>query len=90
MQPSLSDLKIIIYGFGITGKWLSDNINCDFIIDTDSKKWGNVYNNKKMLKLVILFVFIGITYGIPIHFPSISEEITFSRVSFILLPILLL
>ena len=54
MQPSLSDLKIIIYGFGITGKWLSDNINCDFIIDTDSKKWGNVYNNKKVVSPSVL------------------------------------
>ena len=54
MQPSLVDSKIIIYGFGITGKWLSDNINCDFIIDTDSKKWGDTYNNKKVMSPSIL------------------------------------
>jgi len=32
-----------------------------------------------MLKLVLLFMILGITYGIPIHFPSISKPIINSQ-----------
>ena len=37
---------IFIYGFGLTGKWLSDNIDkkVSAFIDTDRKKRGRRYN----------------------------------------------
>ena len=45
---NLSGKKIIIYGFGITGKWLSTIINCEFIVDTDIKKWNNTFQGNKV------------------------------------------
>jgi len=38
--------KIVIYGFGITGKWLSGIVDAEYIVDTDSKKWGEKINGK--------------------------------------------
>jgi organic radical activating enzyme len=54
MYQFTPESKIIIYGFGITGKWLSDNLSCEFIIDTDSKKWGAKYNNKEVMSPSVL------------------------------------
>lgn len=42
---NIKDKKIIIYGFGIAGKWLSSNINSEFIIDTDAKKVGKKFGH---------------------------------------------
>jgi len=42
---NIANKKVIIYGFGITGKWLSSNIKCDYFVDTDIKKCGNTFNN---------------------------------------------
>jgi hypothetical protein len=39
----LNDKNIIVYGFGITGKWLSSEIKAKFIVDTDIKKWGDTF-----------------------------------------------
>lgn len=38
--------SVFIYGFGIAGKWLSENINGNFkgFIDTDTKKMGREFN----------------------------------------------
>lgn len=41
---SLNDKELYIYGYGVTGKWLSDNLNVKNFIDTDNKKWGDIYN----------------------------------------------
>lgn len=46
---TIKNKKIIIYGFGITGKWLSSNLKSEFIVDTDSKKWGNVFNGNMVV-----------------------------------------
>ena len=37
--------KVLIYGFGLAGKWLSDNIRADIIgfVDTDYKKVGKFH-----------------------------------------------
>jgi len=40
----LKDKELYIYGYGVSGKWLSDNLNVKNFIDTDNKKWGNIYN----------------------------------------------
>lgn len=44
----LQNKKIIIYGYGITGKWLSRLVDCEVIIDTDLKKWGSSLNGLKV------------------------------------------
>ena len=38
---------IYIYGFGIAGRWLSDNLSkkINNFIDTDENKSGRAYNN---------------------------------------------
>ena len=41
---TIRNKKLIIYGFGITGKWLSSNLKTEFIVDTDAKKWGNIFD----------------------------------------------
>ena len=39
------NLGIIIYGFGIAGRWASDRLkNVIGFLDTDRKKWGKQYN----------------------------------------------
>ena len=45
--------NIYIYGFGITGKWLSDNLRKKIkgFIDTDEKKRGFHYNSIKVLSV---------------------------------------
>lgn len=45
--------KVLIYGFGLAGKWLSDNISADIIgfVDTDYKKVGKFYNGHKVLSV---------------------------------------
>jgi organic radical activating enzyme len=40
----LKNKELYIYGYGVTGRWLSDNLNVKNFIDTDNKKWGNIYN----------------------------------------------
>ena len=40
----LNGKKVIIYGFGVTGKWLSGNIESAGFVDTDNKKWGENFN----------------------------------------------
>ena len=40
----LRNKEIYIYGYGVTGKWLSDILIVKNFIDTDNKKWGNIYN----------------------------------------------
>ena len=39
---------LYIYGFGLSGKWLSDNVDKSVtaIIETDKKKEGEKYNNR--------------------------------------------
>ncbi|NDC83915.1 hypothetical protein EB093_09720, partial [bacterium] len=40
----LASSSVIIYGFGISGRWACDNFhNVVGIVDTDSKKWGLKY-----------------------------------------------
>ena len=41
----LNGKSVYIYGYGVTGKWLSDNLNALNFIDTDNKKWAQVYNS---------------------------------------------
>lgn len=41
---TLSEKNIIIYGFGVTGKWLSSQLKAKFIVDTDIKKWGDTFD----------------------------------------------
>lgn len=36
--------RVAVYGFGVTGKWCSKAFGADCIIDTDSKKWGQVFD----------------------------------------------
>jgi len=36
--------NVIVYGFGITGKWLSSDLKAKFIVDTDIKKWGDTFD----------------------------------------------
>lgn len=36
--------KYIVYGFGIVGRYVANNLNVAFIIDTDIKKVGSSYN----------------------------------------------
>jgi organic radical activating enzyme len=36
--------NVVLYGFGITGKWLSSITKTKFIVDTDIKKWGDSFN----------------------------------------------
>lgn len=45
--------KVLIYGFGLAGKWLSDNISADIIgfVDTDYKKVGKFHNDHKVLSI---------------------------------------
>lgn len=45
--------KVLIYGFGLAGKWLSDNISADIIgfVDTDYKKVGKSHNGHKVLSI---------------------------------------
>ena len=40
----LQNKNLYIYGYGVTGRWLSDNLIVKKFIDTDNKKWGSVYN----------------------------------------------
>lgn len=40
----LKNKELYIYGYGVTGKWLADNLKVKNFIDTDNKKWGNRYN----------------------------------------------
>jgi hypothetical protein len=40
----IANKNIVIYGFGITGKWLSTIFEGKFFIDTDIKKWGDSFN----------------------------------------------
>lgn len=39
----LFDKNPIIYGFGLTGKWISSELGAEYIVDTDIKKWGNSF-----------------------------------------------
>lgn len=41
---ALNGKNIIVYGFGITGKWLSSELKAKFIVDTDIKKWGDNFD----------------------------------------------
>ena len=45
--------EFFIYGFGLAGKWLSDNIDkkVTAFIDTDQKKTGRSYNGIKVLSV---------------------------------------
>lgn len=45
--------NIYIYGFGLTGKWLSENLNkkVEAFIDTDEKKSGFQHNSVKVLSV---------------------------------------
>ena len=45
--------NIYIYGFGLTGKWLSENLNTkvEAFIDTDEKKSGFQYNSVRVLSV---------------------------------------
>ena len=45
--------NIYIYGFGLTGKWLSENLNTkvEAFIDTDEKKSGFQHNSVRVLSV---------------------------------------
>ena len=42
-MKEIKNKNIIIYGFGITGKWLSSQLDTKMIVDTDLKKWGESF-----------------------------------------------
>lgn len=48
-----SQQNVFIYGFGIAGKWLSENINANIkgFIDTDSKKVGRQFNGYQVFSV---------------------------------------
>ena len=40
----IDNKNVVVYGFGITGKWLSSITKTKYIVDTDIKKWGDSFN----------------------------------------------
>ena len=45
--------NVYVYGFGLSGKWFSDNSpkKINFFIDTDEKKSGRKHNNIEVLNV---------------------------------------
>jgi len=35
--------KVVIYGFGLTGRWFSSQVRAHQFVDTDSKQWGQSF-----------------------------------------------
>jgi len=45
-RKAIEGKKIVIYGFGISGKWLAGILDIEYFVDTDSKKWNQTFNGK--------------------------------------------
>lgn len=40
--------RTVVYGFGITGKWFSSHSSAAFFVDTDSKKWDQSFEGRRV------------------------------------------
>lgn len=54
LEAKLGNRSLVIYGFGVTGKWLAGNFRTTYFVDTDIKKEGSHFLGVPVLRPQIL------------------------------------